>query len=195
MPPEHSTAVGSLAPADPDLVLVRKAQAGDAEAFRALYDANFGFALRTCLRLGLSEADAEDAVQETFAVAHRSLGRFSDGRFPTWLYRIVANVTSARLRKIRVRDALLGRWLLREEPLHPSPDEAFDEREAARKVREVVARLAPKKREVFALFELEGLSGEEIAERVGCPLATVWTRLHHARKEFGRIARKRGLAP
>ncbi len=193
MPPEHSTAVGLLRPVEPDLV--RKAQGGDAEAFRALYDAHFGFALRTCLRLGLSEADAEDAVQETFAIAHRSLGRFSEGRFSTWLYRIAANVTSAKLRRNRVRDALLGRWFVREEPLQAPPDAAYDEREAARKVREIVARLAPKKREVFALFELEGLSGEEIAERVGCPLATVWTRLHHARRDFERIARKRGLAP
>jgi RNA polymerase sigma-70 factor (ECF subfamily) len=193
MPPEHSTAVGTLRPAEPDLV--RKAQAGDAGAFRALYEAHFGFALRTCLRLGLSEADAEDAVQETFAVAHRSLARFVEGRFSTWLYRIAANVTSARLRRIRVRDALLGRWLSREEPLQAAPDGAFDEREAARMVRELVARLAPKKREVFALFELEGLSGEEIAERVGCPVATVWTRLHHARKDFERLARKRGLEP
>lgn len=53
--------------------------------------------------------------------------------------------------------------------------------------------MAPKKREVFALFELEGLSGEEIAERVGCPIDTVWTRLFHARKEFEKIARQRGV--
>jgi RNA polymerase sigma-70 factor (ECF subfamily) len=54
--------------------------------------------------------------------------------------------------------------------------------------------MAPKKREVFALFELEGLTGEEIAERVGCKVDTVWTRLWHARRDFERIARKRGWA-
>jgi len=52
--------------------------------------------------------------------------------------------------------------------------------------------MAPKKREVFALFELEGLSGDEIAERLGCPVNTVWTRLHHARAEFVKVARRLG---
>ena len=52
--------------------------------------------------------------------------------------------------------------------------------------------MSPKKREVFALFELEGLSGDEIAERVDCPVDTVWTRLHHARKQFVKIARRFG---
>jgi RNA polymerase sigma-70 factor (ECF subfamily) len=47
-----------------------------------------------------------------------------------------------------------------------------------------------KKREVFALYELEGCSGEEIAERVGCKLETVWTRLHYARKDFARLVKK-----
>ena len=174
--------------------LVRRAQGGDADAFRALYDAQFGFVLRTCLRLGLPESDAEDAVQETFAVASRNLVKFGEGRLSTWLYRIAANVASGRLRRARVRDALLGRWLRRDEPAAPGPDEELASRETARRVREVVARLSPKKREVFALYELEGLSGEEIAERVGCPLATVWTRLHHARRDFESIARKRGLS-
>jgi DNA-directed RNA polymerase specialized sigma24 family protein len=62
-----------------------------------------------------------------------------------------------------------------------------------RQVREVLARMAAKKREVFVLYELEGLSGEEIAERIGCGTATVWTRLHYARQEFRRIASARGL--
>ena len=50
--------------------------------------------------------------------------------------------------------------------------------------------MKPKHREVFVLFEVEGIPGEEIAERMGCPLNTVWTRLFHARKEFARIGRR-----
>lgn len=175
--------------------VVRRAQAGSAEAFRTLYEAQFGFVLRTCLRLGLPEADAEDAVQETFLVASRNLTRFREGRLSTWLYRIARNVCFGKLRRRRVRDALFSLWLPRDETAAPAPDALFSQREEARRVREVVTRLSPKKREVFALYELEGLSGEEIAERVGCPLATVWTRLHHARRDFERIAQKRGLAP
>jgi RNA polymerase sigma-70 factor, ECF subfamily len=176
--------------ADDEVGLARE---GNPEAFRALYDAHFGFVLRTCLRLGVADADAEDAVQETFLVASRSLHQFREGRFSTWLYRIARNVALGRVRRRRVRDALLSLWLPRDDASAPAPDALFAQREEAQRVREVVARLAPKKREVFALYELEGLSGEEIAERVGCPLATVWTRLHHARRDFERLARKRGL--
>ena len=58
----------------------------------------------------------------------------------------------------------------------------------------IFARMSPRKREVLALYELEGLSGPEIAERVGCPLPTVWTRLHHARRDFQKLSRKLGYA-
>jgi len=171
---------------------VRAAQGGDGSAFRALYDRHFELVFRSCRRLGLPDADAEDATQETFALAARKLGSFSEGKLSTWLYRIAANLVSARHRRRRVRDALFAIWGRQEEPHAPSAERAYEAREASRRVGEVLARMAPKKREVFALFELEGLSGEEIAERVGCKVDTVWTRLWHARKDFERIARKRG---
>ena len=53
--------------------------------------------------------------------------------------------------------------------------------------------MAPRKREVLMMFELEGLPAREIGERLGCPENTVFTRLHHARREFKAIARKLGL--
>lgn len=176
-----------------DLELVRKARAGDAAAFRALYENSFDFVFRSCRRLGLGDADAEDVAQETFAIAHRRLADFEDGKLNTWLYRIAANLVSARHRKKRVRDALFSLWGKHEESEAPSPHAAAEAGEAARRVSEVLARMAPKKREVFALFELEGLSGDEVAERVGCKVDTVWTRLWHARRDFERIARQRGL--
>ena len=175
-----------------DVELARRASV-DAAAFRALYDAHFDFVLRCCLRLGLLDADAEDATQETFLIASRNLRRFVEGRLSTWLYRIAANVVSGRHRRRRVREALFHRFGPRDEPHAAPPDQAFEQREAARRVAQVLARMTARKREVFALYELEGLSGEEIAERAGCPLATVWTRLHHARRDFERIARQRGL--
>jgi RNA polymerase sigma-70 factor (ECF subfamily) len=176
-----------------DVQLARAAREGDAAAFRTLYEANFDFVWRTCRRLGMSPSDAEDAAQETFIVASRRLADFESGKLSTWLYRIAANLVSARHRRTRVRDALLSLWGKREDEVAPSPHGRVEARQAAERVGHVLARMAPKKREVFALFELEGLSGEEIAERVGCKVDTVWTRLWHARKEFERIARKRGL--
>jgi len=174
--------------------LVRAAQGGDDSAFRALYERHFELVFRSCRRLGLLEADAEDAAQETFVVAARKLSAFSEGKLFTWLYRIAANLVSARHRTRRLREGLAAIWGRSEEPHAPSAERAYEAREASRRVAEVLSRMAPKKREVFALFELEGLTGEEIAERVGCKVDTVWTRLWHARRDFERIARKRGWA-
>ncbi len=194
LPSGHASTVGipEAEPSD-EHRLVRAAQGGDQAAFRALYDAHFDLVYRTCRRLGLPDADAEDAAQETFIVAARKLDRFSEGKLSTWLYRIAANLVSARHRRRRVREALTALWRRPEEPVAPSAERSYEAREAARRVGEILATMAPKKREVFALFELEGLTGEEIAERVGCKVETVWTRLWHARRDFERIARKRGL--
>jgi len=195
LPKGHAVAVEvqRAEPAD-EHRLVRAAQGGDSSAFRALYDSHFDLVFRTCRRLGLPDADAEDATQETFVVAARKLNAFSEGKLSTWLYRIAANLVSARHRRRRVREMLFALWGRHEEPHAPSAERVYESREAALRVGEVLARMAPKKREVFALFELEGLSGEEIAERVGCKVDTVWTRLWHARRDFERIARKRGWA-
>ncbi len=177
-----------------DFELLTRCRAGDEAAWRVLYDQHFDFVLRISRRLGTPPGELDDVVQETFLVAFRRLSSFSTGRLTTWLYRITANVVSSRLRRRRVREAVLSFFGRGEaERSHLGPDHAFEAREAEDEVAAVLARMAPKKREVFALYELEGLSGEEIAERVGCKVDTVWTRLHYARVDFERLARKRGL--
>jgi RNA polymerase sigma-70 factor (ECF subfamily) len=176
-----------------DAELARRAAAGDAAAFRLLFDGQFDFVLRACRRLGLSAEDAEDAAQETFIIAHRKLAAFSEGRLSTWLFQIASHVVTARHRRRRVRETLASLWLRGEERHAPAPDAVAAARQEARAVGELLARLSPKKRDVFALYELEGLSGEEIATLVGCSVATVWTRLHYARRDFMRLARERGL--
>lgn len=191
----HASTVGvTQAETADEQRLVREAQGGDDSAFRALYERHFELVFRSCRRLGLLEADAEDAAQETFVVAARKLNAFSEGKLSTWLYRIAANLVSARHRSRRLREGLAAIWGRSEEQHAPSAERAYEARDASRRVAEVLSRMAPKKREVFALFELEGLTGEEIAERVGCKVDTVWTRLWHARRDFERIARKRGWA-
>lgn len=179
------------------LQLLARCRAGEEAAWRELYQEHFPFVWKTARRLGIPEAERNDLCQETFLVAFRKLASFKEGRFTTWLYRIAANLASDRHRRRRVREALRALWgegeVERVAPATPHSD--FEAREAEALVGAVLARMAPKKREVFALYELERLSAEEIAERVGCKVETVWTRLHYARKEFQRIAQKRGLLP
>lgn len=188
--PPGSVQVPEIAP---EFELLACCRAGDPAAWKQLYDAHFEFLERISRRLGTPDAELDDVVQETFLVAFRKLGSFQSGRFSTWLYRIAANVVSGRHRRRRIRAAFQSLFGRAEERTTRSADHEYEAREAQACVAEVLERMAPKKREVFALYELEGLSGEEIAERIGCKLDTVWTRLHYARKDFERIARKRGL--
>lgn len=192
--PGHSRPLdGSAAEIESDLQLLARCRAGEAHAWKQLYDAHFSFVERICRRLGIPDAELDDVVQETFVIAFKKLGAFREGRLTTWLYRIAANVVSSRHRRKRIRSALLGLFSSAEPPPAAPADQEYDAREAQAAVAAVLERMAPKKREVFALFELDGMSGEEIAERVGCKVETVWSRLHYAREDFERIARKRGL--
>jgi RNA polymerase sigma-70 factor (ECF subfamily) len=184
---------GATLQIDSDVALLERCKAGDGSAWRNLYENQFAFVERICRRLGTPDAELDDVVQDVFMVAFRRLSDFDTGRVTTWLYRIAANVVSSRHRRRRIRSALLSLFGRAEPDSVRAADHDYDAREAQAAVAQVLERMAPKKREVFALFELEGLTGEQIAEHVGCKLDTVWTRLHYARVDFERIARKRGL--
>jgi RNA polymerase sigma-70 factor, ECF subfamily len=173
--------------------LVDRCKAGDQAAWRTLYDEHFDFAWRTARRLGMPEADVEDAVQESFHIAWQQLHTFSWGRFSTWLYRIVANVVSVKLRRRRVREVFAGLFG-RAEPVE-SIEGRVEARHTLRAVEAILRTLSRDKREAFALFEIEGLTHEQIAELTGARVETVRTRLFYARREFAELARKQGVEP
>jgi RNA polymerase sigma-70 factor, ECF subfamily len=175
---------------------VARCRAGDRTAFRVLHDLHFAQVHRTARALGTPPSELDDVTQDVFTAAFAKLSQFGGGNFGHWLYRICANVVTDRHRRRRVRETfrrMLGTTPeLEAASEDPGPDRPAERAEAERQVAQILARMRPKQREVFALFELEGLSGEEISARVGCPVNTVWTRLHHARQDFLRIGRKRG---
>jgi RNA polymerase sigma-70 factor, ECF subfamily len=174
---------------------VARCRQGDRSAFRALYDQHFAKVHRTARILGTPASELEDVTQEVFTTAFSKLDRFQGGNFGHWLHRICANVVNDRHRKRRVREtfrSLFGVSPETEADRTPGPEAKTMRAESERQVAFILSRMKPKHREVFALFELEGLSGEEISARVGCPVGTVWTRLFHARADFVRIGRKRG---
>jgi RNA polymerase sigma-70 factor (ECF subfamily) len=150
---------------------------------RRLYEEHADFVRRVVVHLGGPGIDVDDLVQDVFVVAMRKSDSFEGRSAPrTWLYGIALKVVAGARRRGKIR-SFLG--LAPEAAADPeTPAQVFERKEASRTVYEILDGIAEKKRTVFILFELEGLSGDEIATIVGCPKKTVWTRLHHARKEF-----------
>ncbi|MEW5742388.1 MAG: sigma-70 family RNA polymerase sigma factor [Myxococcota bacterium] len=179
----------------PEAALVARCRDGDSAAWRTLYDSHFDFVWRTARRLGTPEADVEDVAQEVFVVAFHQLQQFHYGRFTTWLYRIVANVVSTRLRRRRVRDFFSGLLGASEDSETPSVEGRVEARRTLAEIERLLRHLSREKREVFALFEIEGLTHEQISELTGVKVETVRTRLHYARKDFEKLCLKRGVVP
>jgi RNA polymerase sigma-70 factor (ECF subfamily) len=165
--------------------------------FRAFYERHFRFVYRIVARMADPSADVDDLTQEIFTIAGQKLDEF-EGRSKetTWLYRIAANVVSADRRKRKRQHLLSLRWLMPspDDELIEGPDRDLERQDAQSLVRSILAEMSEKKRTVFILFELEGMPGQEIAEIVGCPLDTMWTRLFHARREFKAKLAERGYA-
>jgi RNA polymerase sigma-70 factor, ECF subfamily len=141
-------------------------------------------------RLGVAPEEVEDVAQEVFSAVFKDLEKIQPGALSAFLFRLTSNRVHDRFRRRRVRETF-RRWFGPSEPAFDSdgPERAAMRRDAERHVGRILARMSHKKRDVFALFELQGVSGEEIAEQLQIPIDTVWTRLHHARAEFTKVAR------
>jgi RNA polymerase sigma-70 factor, ECF subfamily len=161
--------------------------------FRAIYDAWFDDVCRWIRALGGLDADRDDIVQEVFLVVRRRLNAFDGSNIAGWLYRI----TSRQVRDFRRRawvKYIFNRRRAQEPDALPhggsSPAAALEHKEEQRVLHMLLGKMAEARRTAFVLFEIEGLSGEEIARIQSIPVNTVWTRLHHARREFFALAAK-----
>lgn len=164
--------------------LVSRCVAGEREAWRALHGEYYPVAIAFLRKLGAAPDEVDDACQEVFVQMFRHLGKFRyEAQLRTWLYRLCASEARRRRRRARVVQTLYRvLHIAVEEPLVTSAD--LSETEAMRRVEAALSRMSEGERLVFVLYELEGLSGKEVAEIAECPEATVWRRLHYARKTF-----------
>ena len=133
--------------------------------------------------------DPEDLTQEILILAWRKLHELRGGNPRTWLAEIAIKRASNWRRGVSFR-RLLGLERAGDLADYRTPEREAQANEASRIVYAVLDRMSEKRRTVFILFELKGMSGHEIALALGCPIQTVYTRLHHARLDFeARIAK------
>jgi RNA polymerase sigma-70 factor (ECF subfamily) len=158
------------------------------EDFERLYFEHVDFVRRVLARLLGPGCDVSDATQEVFLVALRKRHEYTGQALPsTWLFAIARRIALAARRRSRVR-AFLGLEAAAQVASGDTPAEVFENCEASRQLYALLNQLSEKKRTVWILHELEELSGDEIADIVGCPVKTVWTRLFYARRELNVLA-------
>lgn len=175
-----------------DQVLVERVQRGDKEAFGLLVNKYQRKLHRLLSRLIRDPAEVEDVAQETFIKAYRALGSFrGESAFYTWLYRIGINTAKNYLVSQRRRaptstsfDASEAEAFEEGEQLRDinTPERLLMTRQIGETVEKAMAGLPEELRTAITLRELEGLSYEEIAQVMDCPIGTVRSRIFRARE-------------
>lgn len=170
--------------------LLERMRDGDMGALGMLFDRYAADVRRVISRLGITSADVDDLVQLTFLEAMRGAGQY-DGRenAKPWLAGIAVMMVRRHRRSLGRLVQRLADWA--REPVQEKPEstpaDAYETNEMAYRAHQALAKLSDKKREVFILVALEGLPGDQVAAALSIPVATVWTRLHHARLDLRKL--------
>ncbi len=175
-----------------DHELVLRAQRGDKRAFGMLVDKYQRKLARLLSRMIRDQTEIEDVVQESFIKAYRALPNFrGDSAFYTWLYRIGINTAKNHLVSLGRRPTVSTDIEIEDAENFDSgnelrtmetPETALMTKEIAQTVNDTVASLPEELRTAITLRELEGLSYEEIATMMDCPIGTVRSRIFRARE-------------
>jgi RNA polymerase sigma-70 factor (ECF subfamily) len=179
--------------AEADRILVARVQAGEVERFDQLVGKYRERIWAVIYHMTSNREDAADLTQDAFIKAFQSINRFQgQSSFFTWLYRIAVNGTLNHLQKNKLRRFFSLEKIRDDEPVAnlldqlADPGDASDRRaclsELQQKLNEAMQKLSTKHRTVVTLFEIDGLSHEEIAESTGTSVGTVRSRLHYAKQ-------------
>lgn len=160
-------------------VLVNQAKQGDREAFDALARLAGDRCMAIAFRILRDFDRADDAVQAALVTAWREIRALRDpDRFEPWLHRILTNACYAEARRRRRWSATIR--VLPTEPVHGSDD--YQTVELRDQLERAFRRLTVEQRAVIVFHHYLGLSLPEVAERLGVPLGTVKSRMHHAKR-------------
>jgi RNA polymerase sigma factor (sigma-70 family) len=168
-----------------DADLLARIADGDTAALGKFYDRHRHAVVGFAARVSGNQHDADDIAHETFLTVAKIAGTY-DGRLSCrpWLFRIAARALSHRRRgaaRLAGFLAKLGRIATSDSE---DPRDAIAARSESPRIEVALSKLSDAKRVVLIMFEVEEMSGEEIAHALSIPIGTVWTRLHAARREL-----------
>src|SRR6266478_4231778 len=189
-PPE-----GDVSPAPKDVderALIERCRAGDVAAFEPLVEKYRQRVWRLAFQVLRDREEAWDCAQDAFVRAFQSLGSFrGQSAFYTWLFRIAMNVATDRLRSRGAQARAFGNQPVPEEEWERTaadpgvgPDEVTEGAERRARISQALDALPPNARAIIMLSDVEGLSYREIATVLNCPIGTVMSRLHNARRRL-----------
>ena len=190
MPPDGEGAPG---PAEVDeRVLIERCRAGDVAAFEPLVEKYRQRVWRLAFQVLRDREEAWDCAQDAFVRAFQSLASFrGQSAFYTWLFRIAMNVATDRLRARGAQARAFGtqpvpaeEWERTAPDPGARPDQAAQGAEQRVRIRRALDTLPPNARTIIMLSDVEGLSYREIASVLNCPIGTVMSRLHNARRRL-----------
>ena len=153
--------------------------------FAELYERHFDFVWRTLRHLGVREADLADACQEVFLIVHRRYPSFdARAKVTTWIFQICFNKARERRRSAHVRREVLGEAALDQARMPSDPFSELERQDKLALFEAALDAMELEQRAAFILFEIEGMSGPEVAEALAVPLGTAYSRLRLAREAF-----------
>ena len=191
----------SVSSGDSDALLVERTVAGDQKAFELLV---IKYERRIQRLIGRMVRDVdlvEDIAQETFIRAYRALGQFrGDAQFYTWLYRIAVNTAKKFLMDLKRNPTVSENFFksadddetspVENELTSPeTPDAVLASKEIAEMVNSAMDALPEELRQAITLREIEGLTYDEIADAMNCPIGTVRSRIFRAREAISQKIR------
>jgi len=178
--------------------LISQIRQGNILALKALYEKYSGQVYRTALAITRDREAAEDILQDCFVKVYVHIDRL-DGSLPLspWLYRVAVNQSynwaGRRRRWLRPLEDVIDHLVA---PSHALPESALEKGELQRVVQKAIASLSFEHRVVTVLFYLNGFHLNEIAYILDCPVGTIKSRLHYARRNLRRkLERDRHLVP
>ncbi len=179
-----------------DEELVRLIKKGNKTAFDDLVNGYSSRVINIAYSLLGDREEALDAAQEIFIKVYKNIANFrGESSVSTWIYRIAKNVCTDFLRKRKAVIISLDDDKDDEQKIEipdetSSPEEVFERKEKITLVRTAIASLDENQRTVITLFDINGLSYEEIATVLRCPVGTVKSRLYRARDSLRKILAK-----